>query len=232
MKVRILALLCLAAPAALAAVSETPEELQSSGDLNGDGRLDLVIVDKATGVFRVGYGQPNGSNSWVEARPTGIEHVTGLSIGRTLDTTRDALAVTSPDANRVNLIDASSPSAVGQPANVFLGPVGPSRVVAIDIGGAGNTAHADLYSLTIGNSPPTPYQAWLSRLTGAGAYSDLPGLAALPAEVVAAERIQLKATGPQLAGLLSRTAPNFTFAAQNLASGVPVNVASTNNIPA
>src|SRR5262245_27265001 len=151
MKAKLLTLLCLAAPAAFAAVSETPEELQSSGDLNGDGRQDLVIVDKLSGVFRVGYGQPNGSNYWVEARPSGIEHVTGLALGRTLDTTRDALAFTSPDANRVNLLDASNPSAASQPINVFLGTVGPSRMVALDIGGAGNTAHADLYSLTIAN---------------------------------------------------------------------------------
>ena len=156
MKAQLLALLCLAAPAAFAAVSETPEELQTTGDLNGDGRQDLVIVDKTSGVYRVGYGQPNGSNSWVEARPSGIEHVTSLGLGRILNTTRDALAFVSPDANRVTVLEAGDPAAAAQPVNVFVSPLGPSRVIALDIGGMANTAHHDLFTVTMANNPPSP----------------------------------------------------------------------------
>lgn len=231
MKAKLLALLCLAAPVAFAAVSETPEELQTSGDLNGDGREDLVVVDKVTGVYRVGYGQPNGSNYWVEARPSGIEHVTGLGIGRVLNTARDALAFVSPDANRVNVLDAGDPAAAAQPINVFLTPIGPSRVIALDIGGAGNTAHHDLFTPTMANSPPNPYQLSLTRSTGGGANSAMTGTN-LSAEVAAAERVTIKTGTILLAGTLSRTTPNYTFRAQAMTNGLPVNVATVNNLPA
>src|SRR5262245_3656723 len=135
MKSKLTLLLFLSVRMAFGAVSETPDEFHGTGDFDGDGRLDLAIVDKVTGVYRLGYGQPNGTNVWVDGRASGIEHVTGLGIGRVLYTTRDALAFTSPDANRVNVFDASMPGMAGQPTNVFLGPLGPNRVVALDIGG-------------------------------------------------------------------------------------------------
>jgi hypothetical protein len=232
MKAKLLALLCLAAPAAFAAVSETPEELQTAGDLNGDSREDLVIVDKVTGVYRVGYGQANGSNYWVEARPSGIEHVTGLSPGRILSTTRDALAFVSPDANRVNVLEAGDPATAAQPVNVFISPLGPSRVIALDIGGIANTAHDDVLSVTTANSPPSPYQPALTRSVGGGSFSDLPLLPALTAEVAAADRVSLKAGGLVLAGTLARATPNYTFAAQAMTNGTPVILATANNLPA
>ena len=226
MKAKLFALLCLAAPAVLAAVSETPEEIHSSGDFNGDGRQDLVIVDKTSGVYRIGYGQPSGSNFWVEARPSGIEHITGLGIGRILDTTRDALAFTSPDANRVNVLGASDPNVAAQPVNVFLNTLGPNLVVPLDIGGLGNTAVDDLFSTSLANSPPASFALSLTRPSGLHVFG-----ATLAGEGVAADRVQLKTGGANLAGVLLDTGPNYTFVAYNPATGTPAVQVSTNDLP-
>src|SRR4051794_15036187 len=59
-------------------VYETPEEFFGSGDFDGDGRSDLIIFDKQTGKYRLGYQLTNGVISWVDCRPTGEKLVTGF----------------------------------------------------------------------------------------------------------------------------------------------------------
>lgn len=231
MKAKLVTLLYLAAPMAFAAVSETPEEFHATAEVNGDGRPDLVIVDKATGIYRLAYGQVNGTNIWVDGRPSGIENVSGFSAGRILNTTRDALSFTAPAANRINVFDASAIGQAGQPVNVFIGSLGPNRVVALDIGGAGNTGHADLFSPSLANNPAAPYRLTLTRATGS-AFSQIldTNLAAL---VVNAETVRLKtnAANPTLVGAIWEAAGAYSFAAQSLTTGVPVNVATINNLP-
>src|SRR5262245_5606231 len=170
MKSKLFALVCLAAPAAFGAVSETPEEFHGSADVNGDGRPDIVVVDRVTGIYRIAYGQANGTNLWVDGRPSGVENVTGFAAGRVLNTTRDALLFTSPAANRINVFDASAVGQAGQPINVFIDSLGPNRVAALDIGGSGNTAHDDIYSPSTENTAAEPYRVTLTRSTG-GAFS-------------------------------------------------------------
>jgi hypothetical protein len=230
MKAKLLALFgSLVVSTGFAAVTETSEELQGTGDFNGDGRPDLVIADKLTGVYRLGYGQVDGSQSWSESRPSGIENISSLAIGRILDTNRDALAFTAPDANRINILDASDPAVPGQPTNAFLIALGPNRVVALDIGfGAGNTAHDDLFVTSLANNQATPYFRTLLRSTGM-AFSDLLN-APLTAQALAADRVRLKTTGPVLAGVLLKTAPNLTFTATSLA-GLPADQATINDLP-
>lgn len=217
---------------AFAAVSETPEEFHATGDFNGDGRLDSVIVDKPTGIYRIAFGQANETNLWVNGRPSGIENVTGFNLGRILSTARDALAFTSPSANRVNLFDASSTSQAGQPTNVFTTSLGPNRVVALDIGGAGNTAHADLFTPSLANNPVAPYRLTLTRSTGTTFSNMLDN--ALSARVVTTEAIKLKtnAANSVLAGVLRESSGAFSFVAQSLTGGSPTDVATINPLPA
>src|SRR5215475_888345 len=92
----------LAASAARAFVYETASELQSDGDFDGDGRRDLIIFDRATGNYRIAYQTAPGSYSWVAARASGIPNATGLGLGKLNSLTFDSLAITAPDANRVN----------------------------------------------------------------------------------------------------------------------------------
>lgn len=125
-------------------VYETPSEFSSTGDFNGDGLPDMVIVDKVTGTYRLGYQQGGGAFNWVSPRSSGVENVTGFSVGKLTSLTRDSLAFTAPEANRVNILDANDPAVAGLPASVFGPGIGPNSVIAMDIGGGGNTTHHDL----------------------------------------------------------------------------------------
>src|SRR5690349_6970663 len=85
-------LLALAASAHAAGfVHETVREFFADGDFNGDGRRDLALVDKATGKYRLAFGQPNGAFAWADSRASGITDTRGFAVGRFLKADRDAL---------------------------------------------------------------------------------------------------------------------------------------------
>ncbi|HEX9046258.1 MAG TPA: hypothetical protein VF988_04470, partial [Verrucomicrobiae bacterium] len=151
--------------AAPAFVYDSPYELQSGGDFDGDGRGDLVIVDKATGSYRIAYQFSAGHYTWISARASGIANATGLGVGKLDSLTFDSLAVTGPDANRINILDASNTAAASQPASVFIPSLGPNLAGVIDIGGATNTAHDDLYVASDYNGT-SPYRETLVRNNG------------------------------------------------------------------
>src|SRR5947207_12314036 len=123
-------------------IYETPQEFFGRGDFDGDGRSDMVIVDKETGKYRLGYQLTPGVFTWVDNRPSGIKGISGFSIGKLLTNNLDALAFTSPDANQFTLVDASSPSSSARPVTVpFTAALGPNTVVAVESGGAGKGLH-------------------------------------------------------------------------------------------
>ena len=62
-----------------------------------------------------------------------------------------SLAIAGPDANRINVLDATNTSLAGLPASVFIPSLGPNLVVAMDIGGPTNTPLADLYVASLYN---------------------------------------------------------------------------------
>lgn len=146
-------------------VYESATELQSGGDFDGNGLGDLVIVDKATGNYRIAYQLSAGNYTWVSARASGIANATGLGIGKLDSLGFDSLAVTGPDANRINILDASSPAAAGLPASVFIPSLGPNGVAVMDIGGAGNNAYDDLFVPSIYNGA-APFGQTLLRNDG------------------------------------------------------------------
>ena len=153
-------------PAAVRAfVYENAWELQASGDFNGDGRLDLIIVDKSTGSYRVGYQQVSGSLNWVGPRASGIAPATGLGVGKLDSLAFDSLALTGPDANRVNLLDANNPAVAGLPFSYYPPSLGPNLAVAIDIGGSGNNSFDDLYVASLYNGV-SPFRETLVRTVG------------------------------------------------------------------
>lgn len=225
-------LAALAVSSALAAerssplIYETANEFFGRGDFDGDGRADLVIVDKETGKYRLGYQLTEGVFTWVDNRPSGIKGITGFSIGHMLATNLDALAFTSPDANQITMVDVSSPTASARSVTVpFTAALGPNTVVAIDIGGAGNTSLDDLYVASIYNSPD-PNQAALLRNDGA----EFPKLAeaSLTGAAVRANRLALRARGPELLCLLISGDKGNTFHAEDLSSG---NIRTAATIP-
>lgn len=216
-------------PWAAAAALETPTEFHASGDFDGDTRTDLVIVERSTGIYRVALQTSPGSYSWTEARASGVPGVAAVSVGRVLATTRDALVLTSPEANRVNVLDLSSPALPSIPVAWHSPGIGPRTVVALDIGGAGNTAHDDLYVVTALNGAPAPIQQALGRSTGS-ALTAL-GPAAATVDVQRGDRVQLSAGGPVRLALVVRAGGGTDLRVFSTATGSLVPVATAAGIP-
>jgi formylglycine-generating enzyme required for sulfatase activity len=231
------AALLTAAPVSVSAEShpisfiyESPHELFGIADFDRDGRPDLVIVDKDSGKYRLGYQLSPGLFSWVDCRPSGLKGVAGFTIGGLLTTNQEAVAFSSPDANQITIVDASSPTASGKPLTVpFTAALGPNTIVAVDIGGTGNTPRADLFVGSIYNSPD-PSQGTLLRNDGAEfpKVADMP----LPGTASRGNHLALKPGQPQLLAVLVNDDKGDTLHVQDLRSGAPVEVATVTGLPA
>jgi formylglycine-generating enzyme required for sulfatase activity len=211
-------------------VYETPREFFASADFDGDGRIDVVIVDKETGKYRLGYLTAAGVLSWVDNRPSDIKGLTGFSIGKLISKDHVALAFTSPDANQITMVEAAVPTAASRPVQVpFSAALGPNTVVAVDIGGAGNTELLDLFVGSIYNSPD-PNLGTLIR-NDASEYPKV-GEVTLPGPAVRGNRLSLKNGQPELLCTLWNEDKGDSFHAENLATGKPVAVATVDGLPA
>jgi formylglycine-generating enzyme required for sulfatase activity len=211
-------------------VYESPYEFFGSGDLDGDGRQDIVIVDKESGKYRLGYQMQAGNLTWVDCRPSGIKGVTGFTVGGLLATNSDSVAFTSPDANQVTVVDASSTSATGKPTTVpFTAALGPNTVLAVDAGSVAKTGLMDLYVASIYNSPD-PNLATLLRNDGA----EYPKLAevTLAGPASHANHFAITSGQPEAACFLVTEPAGDSFQVQMLQSGKPVSVVSMSGLPA
>jgi formylglycine-generating enzyme required for sulfatase activity len=159
-------------------VYESDREFTANGDFDGDGRQDVVIVDKASGKYRLGYGEADGSWKWVNHRLCGVRNVTGITVGKLFDAKKDAIGITSADENLITTIAADSRESGSKPMPIKPPVLGPSTILAVDVGGAGNTPLHDLYLGSIYNDP-NPYKVTLFRSTGTaftkGADAQYPG---------------------------------------------------------
>ena len=228
----VLAVTAMPAPAGQRAPSlvyESPREFFASGDFDKDGRVDLVIVDKESGKYRLGYQLTPGVFSWVDCRMSGIKGVAGFSIGHLLAANQEGMAFTSPDDNQITLVDVSSSTAPGRPVPVpFTAALGPNTVVAVGIGGDGKTGLDDLYVGSIYNSPD-PSQATLLRNDG----KEFPKVAdaALAGPALRGNRLSLKRGGTELLCEVVHGDKADTLRIEDLSSGKPVTVA-TAELPA
>jgi len=216
--------------AAPALIYETPQEFFAGGDFDRDGRADLVIVDKSSGKFRLGYQLAPGVFTWVDCRPSGLKDVTGFSLGPLLKKDQEALAFTSPDANEITLVDVSSATAPSKPVALpFTAALGPNTIVAVDVGGAGNTELADLAVGSIYNSPD-PNLGVLLRNDGA----EFPKLAeeTLAGAAVRGNRVALKAGSRELVCGLVQGDNGDILRALDVSGAKPVVVASAEGLPA
>ena len=210
-------------------VHETKAEFFASSDFDGDGRVDVVIVDKETGKFRLGYQMTNEVLAWVDCRFSGIKGVAGFSVGKLASTNFESFAFSSPDANQISIVSASSSTAPGKPLVVpFNAALGPSVIAAVDIGGEGKGNLADAFVSSIYNSPE-PNLATLLRNDGA----EFPRIAEspLPGPAAHANRVAFKAGQPELLCLLVSESKGDTFHAESLLSGKPVDVATLGDLP-
>jgi formylglycine-generating enzyme required for sulfatase activity len=176
-------------------VYESEREFTATGDFDGDGRTDLVIVQKDSGKMRLGYQLDKGVWAWVNWRPAGTRFLGGMTVGRLLSTTNDALAFASADANVVTVVDVSNPKSSVPAALLPLSALGPNCLIAVDVGGAGNTPLHDLVVGSIYNSDPFPNLELLLRAS-AGKFSKL-SEGPLPGPAVRANRVSLQAGQPE-----------------------------------
>ena len=113
-------------------VSESQAELAGGLDADGDGLEDFLVVDKPSGLRRLGIQQADGSFVWTEPASTGIENLTGLGIGRfAIGTAAEGFAVASPTGNRVMVFSDASGGPVIAPST----GVGPNLVVGLNFSG-------------------------------------------------------------------------------------------------
>lgn len=194
-------------------VYEMRFEFVATGDLDGDGRDDIVVVDRPSGVFRVGYQTAADTYTWSDARSTGIDAAEAVSLGRLVSSSRDSLLIASGTANRVNLCDVTTSTSPTIPQSIYVGGVGPGMVLSVDIAGPGNTGLDDLVVGTDLNGPPSNVLRSLVRNT-AGTFSVLSETT--PAGALhAGNRLRLKAAGVEMAGFLSKGVANDAFAVVN-----------------
>ncbi len=220
----------LAASTEPAVIYESPLEFFGLGDFDGDGRTDVVIVDKETGKYRLGYQSSPGSLNWVDCRPSMLKGLTGFGLGKLIAKDMDALTFTSPDGNQITFVEASSPIAPGKPITVQLTTaLGPSLVAAVDIGSAVKNGLLDFYVGSIYNSPDAN-MATLLRNDGA----EFPkiGETSLAGPPARANRLALKTGQPELLCLLIRDDKGDSFYAQDLRSGKFASVATLTGLPA
>jgi formylglycine-generating enzyme required for sulfatase activity len=225
----VLALAVLFAPAARAFVYETDPEFYSTGDFNGDGQTDIVIVDRYTGRVRIGYRVSPEFFNWANWRASGVKDVSGMTVGKLMDEKYDSFAFASADANLVSALSAANPNIPSDPLKITCPALGPNTAVAIDVGGAGNTPLLDLYLGSIYNSDPDN-RISLFRFDGKGftQMSELPAAGAMSR----GNRVSLKTGGPEFVATLQSGAGGNALRVESLASGKPEEVLRIGDLPA
>lgn len=150
---------CIACPLpGQAAEVETPTEIHLAADLTGDGRQDIVVIDRASGAFRTAYQANPEIWSWAAARATGLTNITGATVGSWFTTSRQSFAVAAPMANRSHIVQAPAPLSQPTLTPVFGQGIGPHALAAPDIAGPGNTPESDLWIASRENAGGSPFQ--------------------------------------------------------------------------
>ena len=211
-------------------VYETEKEFLTTGDFNGDGKLDTAIVDKATGRVRLGYRISEDFFSSTDWRAGGLKDATGVAVGRLKDEKHDSFALVAADANLISLFDAPSTSVPSDPVIVPGTALGPSTVAIVDVGGAGDTPLADLYVASIYNADPTPNRVTLFRNDGK-TFAQLAELPATGTETHA-NRLALKSGGAEYVVTISSGEKGNRLQAEKLDGGKPEEVLNINDLPA
>lgn len=204
-------------------------ELVTTGDFNGDGQIDVAIVDRDKGRVRIGYRISAEFFNWANWRAGGAKGVSGVSVGHLTDAKHDSLALTSADDNHTTVVNAVNPNIESDPLQLAVTALGPSAIVAADLGGAGNTPLLDLYVASIYNADPTPNRLTLYRNAG-NKFTQLPE-SVLTGTESRANRLALKAGGPEFVVLLSKGEKGNVLSARKLDTGRPEEVLNVAEVP-
>ncbi len=211
-------------------VYETDKEFLTTGDFDGDGKLDLAIVDKATGRVRLGYRVSDDYFNMPDWRAGGVKDPTGIAVGRLIDEKHDSLALVAMDATQISLFDASSRSVPTDPVNIPGTALGPSAVAIVDVGGAGNTPLPDIYVASNLNPDPTPNRVTLFRNAGK-TFTQISETPVTGSETHA-NRFALTTGGPEFVVTISSGEKGDRLQAEKLDSGKLEEVLSIGDLPA
>lgn len=210
-------------------VYETATEFLTSGHFNDDTNADVLVLDKATGVGRVGYQDGTGALIWSGPLVTGVENVTGCAVGGFLQSGLDNLAVTSTDYNRVPLIDLSNTNSANTAFVVTTLGVGPHTLAALAqpeippsssfatllVASAFNRAPSERLELTVFSAGPITSSAGPFNETGLFERGNA---------------LQLATNGPTFAAGLVRGDTNDTLHLWQF-TNAPSVIASLSNLP-
>lgn len=216
--------------AALALVYETEREFFSAGDFDGDGRADVVVVDRASGKYRLGYAQSDGTYRWVDNRVTGVKDVSGITVGRLFDPQRDALGVTAADANLIAVVEAANPGQGSRAEPVTFESLGPAAMLAVEIGGDGNTPLDDLLIVSIYNDPD-PFKATMVRNVGVDFGGSVIAEETVQRQPTRLNRVVLQRNGPARAAGVLVGPDDAVFAVASFAGGAPELVLEVPGLP-
>lgn len=188
-------------------VNETQHLLTSAGDFDGDGDQDIAVLHRASGVVSIGIRQANGAITFRVPVATGVPNATSMAVGHLLSSTRDTLAITGPDANRVQLVNASVDSLH---AMVSSHPAaGPRLLAALDIPGIGSSGLEDMM-LAAGWPGQLPIESRRMGNSGLGSFTaSAPGF--FNAELRGWNPITLTRGGPVRLGFMEEAQPNTLF---------------------
>jgi hypothetical protein len=171
---------CLGARAAVPTL-ETDKELIAAADVDGDGRQDVVIVNKRGGSLRASFGAADGYTHLgpVTVAPylqEGADLITGLSLARFSGANPNAAVLAAPGGGQLKVIalDKSSPATFGRPllSPLTIRSIGPSELVALPVGVAG--ANPSLDGIVLGsslNGSPSPGVVENLKITAANTLS-------------------------------------------------------------
>jgi len=118
---------------------QTPKWWYSSGDFNGDGQHDLVLLDRATGSILLGLQIGAAGFGWMPPEASGFAAPSALCVGHFDNTACDQIAVTAPAENRVSVFSVNIPSLTLGIRHVDPGGPAPSCIVPLDADGGGAT---------------------------------------------------------------------------------------------
>jgi len=165
-KISILFMLCSLITAKAGFVYQTESSFLTTADMDGDSRLDLVMVDGSNANVRIGYQLSDAVLTWSDSRSLGLSEVTDIACGSVLTNANDLLVVTEPNLNRFNIYDLPAVDTPAVPVARYGATIGPRFIAAMDIAGAGNTTHDDLFVVSVMNGS-SPYRAERVRSDGA-----------------------------------------------------------------
>ena len=182
---------------------QTPGELMGFGDFNGDGFLDLLVVDRASGLYRIGLAAAGGAVTWQAAKPSGCEAAESLAVGSVTQAGTAQIVLTGKSANRILIVDPTT--SYSRPVSHSPAGIGPASVAAIDLALAGNDPSLlDLVVATHWNSPPGPNQRHLIQSLPTGLVDT--ATASTPTPLDALARVQLHTSDPERLASIRRSA--------------------------